>query len=65
MKTAEQRKKMDKGLAVQKGTIEGVILVNGKPQIERADMPPTFSFDSLEHLERFCEAAKNRSQDQH
>ena len=27
--------------------------------------PLTFSFDSVEDLERFCEAAKNRSQDQH
>lgn len=65
MKTAEQRKERDKRLAVQKGAIEGVILVNGKPQIERADMPLTLSFDSIEDLERFCEAAKNRSQDQH
>lgn len=46
---------------IQPGTVEGVILVNGKPQIERADMPLAFSFDSIEELERFCEAARSRS----
>lgn len=43
---------------VSRGAIEGVILVNGRPQIERTDMPLTLSFDSIEELERFCKVAK-------
>ena len=42
---------------IHRGTIEGVILVDGKPQIEQADMPLTLSFETIEDLERFCKAA--------
>lgn len=55
----------EKERTVSQGAIEGVILVNGKPQIERSDMPLAFSFDSIEELKRFCEAAKSRGQGQH
>lgn len=48
-----------------RGTIEGVILVDWRPQTEQADMPLTLSFDSIEELERFYKAAKSREQDQH
>lgn len=37
---------------VRWGTIEGIIIVDGRPQIERADMPLTLSFDSIEELEQ-------------
>lgn len=47
------------------GSVEGVIIVNGRPQIERADMPLAFSFDTIENLERFCKVEKHRQQDQH
>ena len=50
---------------VSRGTVEGVILVNGRPQIERSDMPLSLSFNSIEELKRFCEAAKSKYQDQH
>ena len=57
-----QRKKATIRSNVQLGSVEGVILVNGRPRIERADMPLAFSFDSVEDLERFCKAAKSRGQ---
>ncbi len=56
----EQRKGIELGVDVHRGTIEGVVIVNGRPQIERADMPLSFSFDSIEELERFCETAKSK-----
>lgn len=61
----QQEKATTGKIDVCRGTIEGVIVVDGRPQIERADMPLAFSFDSIEDLERFCEAAKSRFQDQH
>ena len=61
-----QKNKATEGkIDVRRGTIEGVVIVDGRPQIERADMPLAFSFDSIEDLERFCEAVKSRSPDQH
>ncbi len=36
-------------ISVQKGPIEGIILVNGRPQMERSDMP-TISFESIQAL---------------
>ncbi len=33
-------------ISVQKGPIEGIILVNGHPQMERSDMP-TILFESI------------------
>ena len=61
-----QKKNATEGkIDVRRGTIEGIVIVDGRPQIERADMPLAFSFDSIEDLERFCEAVKSRSPDQH
>ncbi len=54
----ERQRNMAVDIEVHQGTIEGIILVNGRPQIERADMPLTFSFDSIEQLERFCKTTK-------
>lgn len=59
-----QQKSTHRVFPVSRGGVEGVVLVNGRPQIERADMPLTLSFDSIEELERFCKAAKDRNQDQ-
>lgn len=53
-----QQKKVESRVEIHKGAIEGVVIVGGRPQIERADMPLTLSFDSVEDLERFCKAAK-------
>lgn len=58
----QQEKADTRKIDVHRGTIEGVVIVDGRPQIERADMPLTFSFDSIEELKRFCEAAKYGSQ---
>lgn len=38
--------------AIRKGPMEGMILVDGKPQIERSDMP-VLSFESILALQRF------------
>lgn len=59
----QMERQVVKGATVHRGTIEGVVIVDGRPQVERADMPLGFSFDSIEELERFCEAAKGRNQD--
>lgn len=56
----QQEKATTGKIDVRRGTIEGVVIVDGRPQVERADMPLGFSFDSIEELERFCEAAKSR-----
>lgn len=64
MKIQQEKAAMGK-IDVRRGTIEGVVIVDGRPQIERADMPLALSFDSIEGLERFCEDAKNRGQVQH
>lgn len=56
----QQEKATTGKIDVRRGTIEGVVIVDGRPQIERADMPLVFSFDSIEDLERFCEATKSR-----
>lgn len=60
-----QQRDVRSELGARRSAVEGVIIVEGRPQVERADMPLAFSFDSIEDLERFCEAAKNRNQDQH
>lgn len=65
MKIQQEKTATAKIIDVRRRTIEGVVIVNGRPQIERADMPLTISFDSIEELERFCEEAKNREQAQH
>lgn len=61
----KQREKVTMGNDTRLGSVEGVILVNGRPQVERADMPLAFSFDTIENLERFCKVEKHRQQDQH
>lgn len=60
-----EQEKSENRFGICQGAIEGVIFVNGRPQIERADMPLTLSFESIEELERFCRAAKSRGQDRH
>ena len=60
-----QKNKATEGkIDVRRGMIEGVVLVDGRPQVERADMSLIFSFDTIEELERFCETAKSKYQDQ-
>ena len=51
-------------IEARQSAVEGVVIVEGRPQVERADMPLTISFDSIEELERFCETAKSKYQDQ-
>lgn len=58
----KQREKATMGNNTRLGSVEGVIIVNGRPQIERIDMPLAFSFDSVESLERFCKNLKSRGQ---
>lgn len=60
-----QQKKVESRVEIHKSAIEGVVIVGGRPQIERADMPLTLSFDSVEDLEWFCRAIRSREQDQH
>lgn len=57
-----QQRDTKKELEVRQSAVEGVVIVGGRPQIERADMPLTFSFGSIEELEQFCKAAKNWDQ---
>ena len=60
-----QQREIRSELEARRSAVEGVVIVEGRPQVERADMPLAFSFDSIEDLERFCEAEKSRNQDQH
>lgn len=39
------------------GAVEGTIIVNGRPEIEKADMP-TLSFESVDALMEFLEKVK-------
>lgn len=41
--------KENKVVCVQKGPVEGMIFVNGRPQVESVDMP-TITFDSIQAL---------------
>lgn len=52
-------------LTAQRSAVEGVVIVAGRPEIERADMPMALSFDTIEDLERFCMAAKCKDKVQH
>lgn len=61
----EQRKGARIGSEVRRGTIEGVVFVDGRPQIERADMPLSLCFHSIEELERFCEMVRATGREQH
>lgn len=60
-----QQKDMKREIEVRQSAVEGVVIIGGRPQIERADMPLTFSFDTIENLERFCKVEKHRQQGQH
>ena len=40
--------------AIHKGPVEGVLIVDGRPQVERADLP-CISFDSILAIQRFDE----------
>ena len=46
--------------SVHRGPMEGVLIVNGRPQIEPADMP-CISFASIEAIRRLNEANKEKS----
>lgn len=61
----EQRKSTMIEREVRRGTIEGVVFVDGRPQIEWADMPLSLCFNSIEELERFCEMARETGREQH
>lgn len=61
----EQRKSARIGGEVRRGTIEGVVFVDGQPQVERSDMPFTLSFKSVEELERFCKMIRETGREQH
>lgn len=39
---------------IRKGPVEGIVIVNGRPQTERVDMP-TISFESIQALMEFNE----------
>lgn len=41
--------------SVRKGPVEGVLIVNGRPRMERADMP-CISFESILALQHFNES---------
>lgn len=43
-------------LAVSKGPMEGMVIVNGRPQMERADMT-VWTFESIQALQNY--SAKN------
>lgn len=58
MKIWQQEKENVQRCRIRPGSVEGVIIVNGRPQVERADMPLAFSFDSIENLELFCNKVK-------
>ena len=53
---AQQKKKAE---SIHRGPVEGMILVDGRPQIENVDMP-TLSFDSIEALQQFLAEYNNR-----
>lgn len=46
---------------VQKGPIEGIVIVNGRPQMERADMP-TISFETIQVLKQLKKAAHSEEE---
>lgn len=53
-----QRERLaDTGVAscVRKGPVEGILIVNGRPKMERADMP-CISFESILALQHFNES---------
>lgn len=43
--------------SIHKGPMEGVLIVDGRPQMERMDMP-TISFESILALQRFNDEHK-------
>lgn len=43
--------------SIHKGPVEGVLIVNGRPRMERADMP-CISFESILALQRYNEDHK-------
>lgn len=52
-------------LCLCRGTIEGVVFVDGRPRVERADMPLSLYFHSIEELERFCEMVREMGRERH
>lgn len=45
--------------SVHKGPMEGILIVDGRPQMERMDMP-TISFESILALQRFNEQSSDK-----
>mgnify|MGYP007034072017 CR=1 FL=1 len=58
-----QQRDVRNEIEARRSAVEGVVIVEGRPQIERADMPLSFSFDSIEEMEWFCQAAKGKGID--
>lgn len=58
VQTAEPQKQISKEVVsvsqVSPGPVEGLLIVNGRPQIERADMP-TLAFESADEIFRLME----------
>ncbi len=51
-RTAETQAASPMAHSICKGPVEGVLIVDGRPQVERADMP-CFSFESILAIQRF------------
>lgn len=58
VQTAEPQKQISKEVVsvsqVSPGPVEGLLIVNGRPQIERADMP-TLAFESADEILQLME----------
>jgi hypothetical protein len=51
-RTSETQAASPMAHSICKGPVEGVLIVDGRPQVERADMP-CFSFESILAIQRF------------
>lgn len=50
----EQKRQVLQEPVIRKGPVEGLLIVDGRPQVERADMP-TISFESIMALMKLNE----------
>ena len=55
----EQQEKAPQVPVIRKGPVEGVLIVDGRPQVERADMP-TISFESIMALMKMNEQQERK-----
>lgn len=55
----EQQEKAPQAPVIRKGPVEGVLIVDGRPQVERADMP-TISFESIMALMKMNEQQERK-----